>query len=184
MSGMPPQPIFIPMHLIGGIHAQVTIEEEHYDELVVTQHPVEQGAAITDHAFKNPAKLLVRAGWSRSQGPSDLSAPSGIYGKLLALQAGRQPFDVYTARRAYINMLMTSLEILTDRTTRHALMATIRMQEVILVSTSTVSTGPTGMSSSPSNQGNAGTTAQPQSMGSQTLGMPYLFNPNNLTPGQ
>jgi len=31
---------------------QVTIEEVHHDDLEITEHPVERGAAIGDHAFK------------------------------------------------------------------------------------------------------------------------------------
>ena len=39
---------------IGGIIPDVTIEEVHTDEIELTQHPVQQGAAITDHKFKKP----------------------------------------------------------------------------------------------------------------------------------
>lgn len=49
-----------------------TIEESHNDELELTDHPVEQGATITDHAFKRPAELIVTAGWSDSPNNSGL----------------------------------------------------------------------------------------------------------------
>jgi hypothetical protein len=35
--------IFKPQRKLGPIKAQVTIEEYHQDELVITEHPVEQG---------------------------------------------------------------------------------------------------------------------------------------------
>ena len=60
----PPVPSGVPA--LAPFTAQVTIEEVHMDELVITEHPVEQGASITDHAFKKPAELLLRLGWSNS----------------------------------------------------------------------------------------------------------------------
>lgn len=49
--------------------AQATIEEQHTDELEITDHPIQQGAVITDHAFKRPAELVLKLGWSNS--PTD-----------------------------------------------------------------------------------------------------------------
>lgn len=43
-----------------------TIEEVHNDELEITDHPVEQGASISDHAFKRPPDVVITAGWSDS----------------------------------------------------------------------------------------------------------------------
>lgn len=46
--------------------ADATIEEIHTDELEITEHPVEQGAAIADHAFKHPAEVVLNMAWSNS----------------------------------------------------------------------------------------------------------------------
>lgn len=51
---------------IPDITAQVVIEESHHDELEITDHPVQQGAMISDHAFKRPAELTLSLGWSNS----------------------------------------------------------------------------------------------------------------------
>jgi len=56
--------------VLGDIIAQVTLEEKHHDELEVTDHPVEQGAAIVDHAFKRPAEITLHLGWSNSPSSS------------------------------------------------------------------------------------------------------------------
>ena len=48
------------------IKAQATIREIHNDELEVTEHPVEVGAMISDHAFKRPAELVLEIAWSNS----------------------------------------------------------------------------------------------------------------------
>lgn len=43
-----------------------TVEEVHSDEMEITDHPVEQGSTISDHAFNRPSELVVTAGWSDS----------------------------------------------------------------------------------------------------------------------
>lgn len=48
------------------IIAHATVEERHTDRLHITDHPVEQGAAISDHAFKRPAEVVLKLGWSNS----------------------------------------------------------------------------------------------------------------------
>lgn len=55
-----------PKRFIGPIVAQVTIQEIHNDTLEITDHPVEMGAVISDHAFKRPAELIITAAWSNS----------------------------------------------------------------------------------------------------------------------
>lgn len=50
-----------------------TIEEVHSDDLEITDHPVEQGTVISDHAFKRPSELIVTAGWSDSPNNSGLA---------------------------------------------------------------------------------------------------------------
>lgn len=48
------------------IVAQATIEEMHSDEAEITDHPVEQGATISDHAFARPSEVVITCGWSNS----------------------------------------------------------------------------------------------------------------------
>jgi len=50
-----------------------TIEEAHTDETEITDHPVEQGTVISDHAFNRPSELIVTAGWSDSPNNSGLA---------------------------------------------------------------------------------------------------------------
>ena len=52
------------------IIAQAVIEERHVDELEITDHPVQQGAMVTDHAFKRPAEVTLHLGWSNSPTPT------------------------------------------------------------------------------------------------------------------
>src|ERR1700679_795677 len=74
-------PIIIRQRNIGGFIADVTIREEHEDELGITENPVGQGDAITDHAFKQPARLTVDVGYSNSslQSEGDPNYVDDIY---------------------------------------------------------------------------------------------------------
>lgn len=146
-----------PKRQIAEFTAQVTISEEHVDELEITDQPVEQGAMISDHAFKRPAEVTIRCGWSNSPGSSTLlgsiaSAFTGtlggvsslltgnsvsqikdIYAKFLALQESRIPFDVYTGKRVYTNMLVQSCRTTTDKETENSLFLTVRLRQIIIV---------------------------------------------------
>jgi hypothetical protein len=156
--------------------AQATIEELHRDDIEITDHPVELGAPVSDHAFKRPAEVIIHCGWSDS--PSTNSGLIGaavglasarfpivgaavaaaktvsavgsllsgnspsqaraIYQQLLELQASRIPFNVYTGKRAYKNMLFKTLSVTTDKRSDNSLMVTAVCREVIIVSTQVV----------------------------------------------
>ena len=148
--------IFKPKRRLGSIRAQVTIEEQHTDDLVITEHPVEQGANISDHAYKRPAEVTIRVGWSNSglqslgsivtsaysavtgTGELKLNYIKDVYAKLLKLQESRIPFDILTGKRSYKNMLFRSLSVTTDQTTENALLVTAVCSQVIMVQTRTV----------------------------------------------
>lgn len=128
---------------IAGIIPQVIIEEQHTDELMITEHPVENGADITDHAVKQPAQLIMRCGWSQSgSNVPGLSltqpSPKDAYQMLLDLQATRQPFDVVTGKRTYSNMLIRRLTTITDDETENALVVDVELREIIVVDTTTI----------------------------------------------
>lgn len=130
---------------IGGIFPDVVIEEQHVDELVITEHPVAQGAPITDHAYKTPARITMTCGWSESSQHQALingGAVEGIeaaYSYLLQLQASRIPFDVVTNKRAYSNMLMASLNVTTDIKTGATLRVVAAFRQIIMAKVRAVS---------------------------------------------
>lgn len=156
---------------IAGIIPDVTIEETHRDELTITEHPVEQGANVADHAFKQPAEIIARYGWTNSSatlasGVAGLLGNTGgsgpdvaeVYQTLLTLQESRQPFDVITGKRIYSNMLIRSLQVHTDASTENCLMVTAVMRQIILVDTQTTTL-------KPETQAQPEKTASPQSRG-------------------
>lgn len=143
--------LFKPQRAIGIIVADVTIEETGRDDLEITRHPVELGAQITDHAYKQPAEVTIRAGWSDS-----LSLPGylkKVYASLLDLQYSRVPFTLVTGKRTYVNMLIASLSLTTDSTTENALIVTVMCRQVIVVFSRTTTVAPRAQQAQPQTTG-------------------------------
>lgn len=184
-----------PKRGIGSFTAQVTLEESHDDDLEITEHPVEQGANIADHAFKRAARLRIRCAWSNS--PSNPSLIGGIvgglaatassiqsalsgssassvrdtYAKLLKLQAQREPFEVFTGKRAYKDMLIRSLSVTTDKESENTLAVTATFQQVIMATTQT-----TAVSAPADSQADPSATQGTSNAGSKTLEPTNKFN--------
>ncbi|MBB4017386.1 hypothetical protein GGR16_002415 [Chelatococcus caeni] len=146
---------------IGPIMPHVVVQEVHRDDLIITDHPVERGAAISDHAFKRPSEIEMRCGWSNSTARAE-GYVQEVYETLLALQAVREPFDVYTGKRAYENMLLGSLSVTTDEHTEFVLMVTARLREVIIADTQTTSGAPQSAQASPQKTAATANTGQKQ----------------------
>ncbi|WP_080297839.1 phage baseplate protein [Burkholderia pseudomallei] len=169
--------IMISPKKIGSITVQVAIEEVYNDELAITEHPVEQGAQIADHAFKRQPDLSMRCGWSNADYEALLGAaeatfdggglPSAqyvnaIYSQLLALQQARTPFDVTTSRRIYQNMLLQGLRLTVDAKTSSALILTATLKQIRIVSTQVTKLPPRENQADPASTaetGNGGTKA-------------------------
>lgn len=151
--------LFVPQRSITSnsfdVVADVTIEELGDDSMVITEHPVEQGAQITDHAYKEPARLRLTLGWSNSnpQAGFDPNYVTDMYEQLLDMQASRELITVITGKREYDNMLMANLRQVTDEKTEYALMAVMDLQQVILVDTSTTVVPPAAQQESPQDTG-------------------------------
>jgi hypothetical protein len=172
-----------PKGKIGEIEIQATLEETHTDNLQVTEHPVEQGAAITDHAYKMPSEVVLRCGWSNSSLKALTGAASalfsggsasvsdyitGIYTQLLKLQESRVPFDITTSKLQYENMLITGMQVTTDNRTSNMLMVQVTCRQIIIVKTQATTLPPK------ENQASAQKTGEVQNNGVQ--------NANRATP--
>jgi len=131
----PPIPAtIVPRRSIGPFNATLTIEEIATDELEITQHPVQQGSAITDHAYMKPATVNVKIVFSDEDAPL-----AETYEKMRQLQASREPFDVVTGKRSYKNMLFKSLGQTNDVRTEFVLSINATLQEVFITSLEVVS---------------------------------------------
>ncbi|EPF1298783.1 phage baseplate protein [Klebsiella michiganensis] len=133
---------------IGLIVPSVVISEKHSDTLEITEHPVEVGAAISDHAYRRPSEVVMEVGFAGGGSLLDLLdttsfglsaglSPREVYQNLLDLQNSRVPFDVVTGKRLYSNMLIRAMEVTTERSTENVLSAVLTLREVIITSTTT-----------------------------------------------
>lgn len=119
---------------IDTIKVNVVMNESTNDTLTITKQPVQQGASISDHAYKEPTVFSMTAHFQDNL----ITSLSKIYQSLLDLQSSRVPFTVLTPKRIYKSMLMSSLSMTTDKTTENILSVSISMQEIIIVNFTTV----------------------------------------------
>ncbi len=63
---------------------------------------------------------------------------TSIYAQLLALQISGMPFDVFTGKRVYSDMLFKSLSVSTDSRNENSLLVTAVCRQIIIVNTTTV----------------------------------------------
>ncbi|MDL2289128.1 hypothetical protein LJC32_07145 [Oscillospiraceae bacterium OttesenSCG-928-F05] len=127
---------------VGGLYFDAILKTDHTSKITATDHPVESGANITDHAYVEPDEISVEIG------VSDSAIEAGSFGTgarsitafqaLRKLQQSRQPFTVVTRLHTYKNMLISSISAPDDFSTMNALKAVIMMREIIIVSTQTV----------------------------------------------
>jgi hypothetical protein len=181
-----------PQRAIASFTTQVTIEELHHDEMVITEHPVEWGADITDHAYKKPPEVMIHCGFSNSSiaslitdvqsfgqlfttggtlGPTNYAEM--IYANFLALQESAQLFSVTTGKRKYDNMLAKSITVHTDVKTENMLAISILCKKVILVQTTlTASINSNGVAPTPVNPA--------VSLAVQNMGVKSLLSTTNF----
>lgn len=120
--------------------AEVTLEEDHLDQMIITEHPVEQSAAIADHAYRRPRELRLRVGWSNAFGGSPSFAEQ-IYTSILNLQWQRRPFMVFTGKSVYQNMLVAEIRVSTNSATEYVCLADIYFREVLIANTQVIPGG-------------------------------------------
>ena len=123
--------------------AVFSVDTEH--SLTVTQHPVQTGANISDHAFVNPIRMTMQVGVSdamayragTSYGGDGKTKSVQAYRLLCKLQELRTPMQVVTRLNTYQNMLIESIDVSDDVSTLCALKATVNLVQVLVVNVGT-----------------------------------------------
>jgi hypothetical protein len=122
---------------------------DHNEEVVITKHPVQSGAALTDHAFSLPAQVTLEVGFSDAMDSYQSGQYSGGSSKsVTAYQTFQQIKDLHlpctlaTRLAQYTNMMIVQLRAPESRENFASTMMTIRLEQIILgsVSSSTQST--------------------------------------------
>lgn len=146
---------------IGPVPLACTISEKHTSEIEITQNPIESGANVNDHAYLVPKKVsLDIAG----------NAAAITYNALVAFQKSRVPFYLVTGLTVYPNMLIKSINAERDKTYSNVLRAQVDLQEVIIVSTATVSVDVSNVGNTPPGQPGGANSTRSASPSSATSG--------------
>lgn len=111
---------------------------EHTSSVTVTEHPVQVGAPISDHAYQEPHEVSLEIGMSDAMTGVGSDHSVNAYNTLRAIMAKREPVKLVTRLWTYPNMVMTSLSAPDDKATMYGLKATVTFQSVEIVSVSTV----------------------------------------------
>lgn len=141
--------LFMTGRSIGGIIPDVVIEETAVDKLTVTKHPVERGAAVSDHAYKEASAVTMRIGWSDSNTltraivsgtlfSGSLKTANDMYQDMLNLQAARRRFDLVTGKRTYTDMLLLQVRQTTTEDTENSVVLELELEQQIVVQTTSV----------------------------------------------
>ncbi|MDU5080227.1 phage baseplate protein [uncultured Tissierella sp.] len=130
---------------IGGFFFDAYLRLDHTRKTKITQHPVETGAAITDHAYVEPAELIIEVGMSdacisfiQGQFNQKYTRSVSAIDTLWKLQEQRIPMDVLTRLKLYKNMLIEVISVPDDWQTLNGLRATVTLREIIVVGVKTV----------------------------------------------
>ncbi|WPS86461.1 hypothetical protein SMD22_18385 [Brevibacillus halotolerans] len=130
---------------IGGWFFDAFLRSTHTSRLNITQHPVQTGAALTDHAYLQPKELTMEVGMSDvgeglipGQFTGSWSRSVHAFKVLQELQALRVPLQVHTRLGLYQNMLIEELTAPDDFTTLSGLRCTVTMREIIVGQVRTV----------------------------------------------
>jgi hypothetical protein len=146
---------------IGGWFFDAYLKMDHISRLTITDHPVQTGAALTDHAFLQPRELSMDVGMSnvaKSFVPGQFSGGSSrsvqAFQVLKDLQALRVPIQVHTRLGVYQNMLIEVLSAPDDYMTLHGLRCTVTFREILVAQVKTVRISARPLVTDNSNRGN------------------------------
>ncbi len=127
------------------------LRADHDQELTPTQHPVQTGANLVDHAFLRPARVTLEIGMSdvldryaSGSYTSNASKSVSAFQVLENLQQMRIPLTVQTRLKTYYNMLIQSIRAIDTKETRYGLRAYVTFIQIFTaeVSTQVVSARP------------------------------------------
>jgi hypothetical protein len=112
---------------------------DHLQNLEATQHPIQAGSSIVDHAYLTPAEIVLDVAMSDSvdrfsQGiyTSDKSKSVSFYKTLLALQSSRAPVTLNTRLKRYDSLYIKNIRAHDTNATIAGFRGTIWFRELIV----------------------------------------------------
>jgi Dit-like phage tail protein len=144
---------------------------DHGQEMRITEHPIQSGASISDHAYLLPNRVVLEIGMSDvmdsfvSGQYSDFNSKSvSAYRKFKELQELRIPLTLTTRLDTYENMMIEDVRTRDDISTLHALRAHIRFRQIFVGRASVAVQSSRPNATNTSNPGAAAVQSIPQSL--------------------
>lgn len=129
---------------------------DHQSNVTVTQHPVQVGAPVSDHAYQEPDEVTLEIGMSDAMVGVGNNHSVNAYNTLRAIQSKREPIKLITRLWTYSNMILTSISAPDDQTTMFGMKATICFQSIAIVDVAVVKVQQTVSASKSSGSGSSG----------------------------
>ncbi len=118
---------------------------EHTEANRITEHPVQNGANISDHAFELPSRLTLEIGMSdamdsyqKGQFTQVKSRSVSAYQTLLKLKQARIPVTIVTRLKQYTNMVIEQIHAPDDNKTLYGLKCIVSFRQIITAEVSEV----------------------------------------------
>lgn len=115
------------------------ITESHTGSVTVTEHPVQSGANISDHAYNMPDKLTLQISVSDSMdcvitNQFNLGATKSVsaYQVIRILKENRMPVSVRTRLYYYRNMIIDSVSVTDDYKSATGLNCTVGLRQIMM----------------------------------------------------
>ena len=139
---------------VGIVQFDCGVSETHTSEATVTEHPVEEGADVSDHIRLSPEMIEINGIVSNTPIVflASVEAPSPLeddlvpatdrvqvaYAELRGVMKRGEPVDVITSLRVYENMAIVGMSVMRDNTTGNVLNCSLSLREIIIAQTKTV----------------------------------------------
>ncbi len=133
---------------------------QHDTSLKITEHPIQTGADVSDHAYMEAKQLTFDIGMSDvmdsvidGQFSDNNSRSVSAYNVLRKLQEQKLPVNVTTRLGVYNNMLIETISSGDDCKTANGLRATVTMKEIFVVEVTKVKVSARPQKSEETNNG-------------------------------
>lgn len=155
---------------IGGWFFDAFLKTTHTSRLTITQHPVQTGSALTDHAYLQPRELIMEIGMSEvaksyvpEQFKGGYSRSVQAFNILKDLQSMRIPIQIHTRLGLYNNMLVEIISAPDNYETLYGLKCTVSFREALVAVVQTVKISSKPIVTDNTNKGQAQPTNPSQS---------------------
>ena len=123
------------------LYVDYVMQTDHSTTYITTSHPVQRGAEISDHAYREPDEVTLQIAFNDTAYTGGDNHSANAYTTLREMAEKRMPIKLTTRLKTYENMLITSIAVPDDYTTMFALKATIILKEIIMAEVATLKSG-------------------------------------------